>query len=1079
MSPAPALYQEILKIASATDPTYRDQVLSLFAVMERLMVDATKQEQIAFSTLFARMCYVGHKYQFRQETLQVMHTFRRQASKIRLGREARSKDVKLGVKALSEMVLVLYKSALLPDLLAYFPADDEWQFQPPDVWDFKSVAQVVALRDEPDHRRLVVIDEESPTEEKYVFYDLPDRNENFKPSVQLLQRVFGFPVTLNLLEVDIDRNGDYRPKAFVIEPDYLIDISAIADCFKETGPEPLSFLVKKFLPNEINPAKHVGNVANFFLDRLLNEPDARFPDLFRETFRQWPLVYAPLTDAEVREVSQRTQKHFVTLQAMANGGLLKENIDPAHSVLEPAFFSRQYGIQGRLDLFYHTEDSSAIVELKSGAVFKPNKYGINRSHFAQTLLYDLLIRSVFGRHTDPAKYILYSGQPEKPLCFAPTIESEQWEAIQVRNQMVAIERLLADIKPGQEDVPLLTRLSPAAFKGKGFLERDMVKFQEKYQALSAVERKYFHSFTGFIAREQWLAKSGEHGNEQTSGHASLWRHDIEEKRTSFNILSHLKLAENHADRPDPYIVFNRTEASETLCNFRTGDIAILYPAEAQDDTLLHHQVIKCTITSIDDKQVRLQLRFRQFNLQPFATDALWNLEPDMIETSFSAMYRSLFDNPRPDPAIPAVHRPLVELPIVPGMTDEQQQLLGKMYNAPGYFLLWGPPGTGKTSVMIREFSRAVLEQSDDNLLLLAYTNRAVDEICEALDSIGGDIRSKYLRIGSQHATAAHFSEQLLSRKTADAGTRAALIEVLSGHRIFVSTVASFSQNENLLKIKRFQRLVIDEASQILEPQLTGLLYKFGQFILVGDHRQLPAVTAQRPEWSRVDDPELNALGLSDLRESYFERLYRRCEKDNLHEHFGRLSAQGRMNSEIMEFPNQYFYGGFLRAMYPESDHLGIPSVQFIATPPAPELSLNKKTNKAEAERAVELVLFFKKIWEQEGRQWHPLKTLGIITPWRAQIAQLRDSLQTAGINPNEITIDTVERYQGGARDIIIISCCVNSPYQLEALVNLSSEGVDRKLNVALTRARKYLIMLGDENLLGMDERYKAFISSYK
>jgi DNA replication ATP-dependent helicase Dna2 len=1078
MSPAPTLYQEILKIAAAHDPDYRDQVLSLAALMERLLVEATRQEQIAFSTLFARMCYVGHKYQFRTDTLQLVHTFRRISARIRKGREAREKDVKLGIKALAETVLVLYQTAMLPDLLAYFPGDDEWTFQPPDIWDFKAVAQVVALRDEPLQHRLVVIDEESPTEEKYVLYDLSDRNENFKPSIQLLQRVFGFPVTLNLLEVDIDRNGHYRPKAFVIEPDYLIDISAIADCFKETGPEPLSYLVKKFLPNETNPAKHVGNVANFFLDRLLNEPDARFPDLFRETFRQWPLIYAPMSDPEVREVSQRSQKHFVTLQAMANGGLLKENIDPAQCVLEPAFFSRQYGIQGRLDLFYHTDERSAIVELKSGAVFRPNKYGITRSHFAQTLLYDLLVRSVFGRQTDPAKYILYSGQPEKPLCFAPTIESEQWEAIQVRNQLVAIERLLTDIRPGQENVQLLSRLSSAAFKGKGFLERDMIKFEEKYHTLAPVDKKYFHAFVGFIAREQWLAKSGEHGNEQTSGHAALWRNDIAEKRAAFNILSHLKIAENCADKPDPYIVFERTIDTEILSNFRTGDIAALYPAEAEDDSLLHHQVIKCTITEITDRQVRLQLRFRQFNLQPFATDALWNLEPDMLEMSFASMYRSLFDNPKPAPKIPTLRRIPVTLPNVPGMTDEQQELLGKMFNATGYFLLWGPPGTGKTSVMLREFARAVLEQSSDNLLLLAYTNRAVDEICEALDSIGGDIRSKYLRIGSQHATAAHFSEQLLSRKTSNAGTRAALIEVLDGHRIFVSTVSSFSQNENLLKIKQFQRLVIDEASQILEPQLVGLLHKFGQFILVGDHRQLPAVTAQRPEWTRVDDPDLNALGLFDLRESYFERLYRRCESDHLEEHFGRLSAQGRMCSEIMDFPNTHFYGGFLKAMYPEGDDRGISAVQFIPTPPPPGMPLNKKTNRTEADQAAQQVLFFKKLWEKEGREWHPLKTLGIITPWRAQIAQLRESLAAVGIPADQVTIDTVERYQGGARDIIIISCCVNSPYQLDSLVNLSGEGVDRKLNVALTRARKYLVMLGDENLLRLDDRYRAFIERY-
>jgi DNA replication ATP-dependent helicase Dna2 len=72
----------------------------------------------------------------------------------------------------------------------------------------------------------------------------------------------------------------------------------------------------------------------------------------------------------------------------------------------------------------------------------------------------------------------------------------------------------------------------------------------------------------------------------------------------------------------------------------------------------------------------------------------------------------------------------------------------------------------------------------------------------------------------------------------------------------------------------------------------------------------------------------------------------------------------------------------------------------------------------------------------------------------------------------------VERYQGGARDVIIVSTCANSEWQLASLVSLSTEGVDRKLNVALTRAREHLIMLGNPDVLGKDERYRAFMDLY-
>ena len=82
------------------------------------------------------------------------------------------------------------------------------------------------------------------------------------------------------------------------------------------------------------------------------------------------------------------------------------------------------------------------------------------------------------------------------------------------------------------------------------------------------------------------------------------------------------------------------------------------------------------------------------------------------------------------------------------------------------------------------------------------------------------------------------------------------------------------------------------------------------------------------------------------------------------------------------------------------------------------------------------------------------------------------------ISLDHLTIDTVERYQGGARDIIIISLCTNKVSQMDALVSLSEEGVDRKLNVALTRARKHLVILGNPHILNINSIYASLIEQY-
>jgi len=1113
---APLLYRELLRISGHPDWMPREQVLALALLLERLFTEATKQEQLAFSTLFARISYAGHLYNMQPGTLQLIHAFRHTAKRVRSGYVARKREVQLGIRAVAEALLVLSQAAIPLEVIEQWGDLELEAEQQRAELGFANVVRVVAVRDQPAENCLLAFEEDNPAQIIRVRYGLPERNENFDPTIQVIRRVFGFPVTLNLLEVNIAANGDYQPRAIVVEPDYLMDVSAIAECFKDTGAEPYAYLVRKFLPQENTEPILLGNIANFFLDRLLNEPDVPWKSLFQETFQLYPFTYAPMSDAEVRGVSGKAQKHFVNLKSMAmpGGGLSKQGIEPENCILEPTFFSERYGIQGRLDLFYKTEEKAAIVELKSGTPFKPNSYGIQRSHFTQTLLYDLLVRSVFGQQTDPAKYILYSGADVNHLRFAPTVAPEQWEALQLRNQLVAIERLLANIRPGMTTVLVLQKLRHGTVKG--FLERDFIRFEGVYNALSLLEKKYFNAFVGFVAREHWLAKVGEENSENLNGHAALWRGSFQDKQQGFCILSHLEIVENRADQPEPTIIFRKTDQTNTLANFRVGDIAVLYPALEETDTVLDHQVIKCTITALGKELLTVQLRFRQFNLKPFLTEGLWQLEPDMMDMGFAGMYRGLLEwagaAPEKRSQLMALQpsRPAREATPVgeeiqvweKGLTGEQAALLRKIIGSQDYFLLWGPPGTGKTSMMLRALADWVLRETTDNLLLLAYTNRAVDEICAALDTLGGDIREKYLRIGSKHATAERFRGQLLHTNIKDSLTRADLKNVLQNRRIFVSTVASFSQNDGLLKIKKFQRLVVDEASQILEPQLVGLLTRFQHFVLVGDHRQLPAITVQRPELSRVEDADLHDIGLTDLRDSYFERLYRRGEQQNWHWAFGRLSHQGRMHTDIMDFPNQHFYSAFLQTLPigvdGASGQVQIASldyrlaanftefekklsgrrVSFLASS-GEAAAPGQKTSRGEAEQAAQLVLFFKNLYATNELPWHSAQTLGIITPWRAQIAQLRASLAAIGLDPDEITIDTVERYQGGARDIILISTCVHSESQLGSLVSLSAEGVDRKLNVALTRARQHVVVIGNAEILSTDERYRAFIEAYR
>ena len=192
---AALLYRELVKIAAHPNWEPREKVLALAILLERLFVEATKREQLAFSTLFARISYAGHLFRMQADTLQVIHHFRRIATRLRTsGQAASEREVRLGIKSVAETVLIFCQSAIPAEVLELLPKAGEWSFTAPGIWDYKARARVVAVRDEPEQDYFLAYDEENPGVPVQVRYNIPERNENFKPTIRLLRTVFGFPV---------------------------------------------------------------------------------------------------------------------------------------------------------------------------------------------------------------------------------------------------------------------------------------------------------------------------------------------------------------------------------------------------------------------------------------------------------------------------------------------------------------------------------------------------------------------------------------------------------------------------------------------------------------------------------------------------------------------------------------------------------------------------------------------------------------------------------------------------------------------------------------------------------------------
>ena len=613
------------------------------------------------------------------------------------------------------------------------------------------------------------------------------------------------------------------------------------------------------------------------------------------------------------------------------------------------------------------------------------------------------------------------------------------------------------------------------------------------EQLTPLERTYFYTLYNFITKELYTSKSGDVNCESRTGASALWLSTLDEKRDAGEILYDLTIVENHASQAHKaFIILSIPQYEETfLPNFRNGDVVVLYERNNGMDNVTNKMVFKGNIESITDNELRIRLRAAQQNPLVFPENSRYAVEHDTMDTTFRSMYLGLSSfmdaNPERRELLLGQRPPRFDMAYedrIARTTDDFERVALKAEAACDYFLLVGPPGTGKTSRALRRMVEHFYACPSTQVLLLAYTNRAVDEICRSLSAILPQV--DYIRVGSELSCDARFRKHLLENVLAECNNRREVNIRMADCRIYVGTVASIASKPELFKLKHFDVAIVDEATQILEPQLLGILcarFKdgrngIGKFILIGDHKQLPAVVLQSNEQSEVHDEGLRRIGLYNLKDSLFERLYRFHLQEEHCRAVDMLCRQGRMHPGVASFPNREFYAGKLEA-------LGLPHqlenvdapVRFIPSERDTE-SVSGKTNRNEARIVAQLAADVYHLYKET---FEVNRTLGVITPYRSQIALIRKEIQALGISAlNEISVDTVERYQGSERDVIIYSFCVNYLYQLKFLPNLTEENgvwIDRKLNVALTRARRQLYITGVPDILNHNLIYRRLIQA--
>ena len=440
----------------------------------------------------------------------------------------------------------------------------------------------------------------------------------------------------------------------------------------------------------------------------------------------------------------------------------------------------------------------------------------------------------------------------------------------------------------------------------------------------------------------------------------------------------------------------------------------------------------------------------------------------------------------------------------PWLNSTQETAVNKVLCARDVAIVHGPPGTGKTTTLVEAIYETL--HREPQVLVCAQSNTAVDWISEKLVDRGVNvlrignptrvndkmlsftyerrfenhplypelwsIRKNLRELGSRARRGSYDEREGVRSRMSRLRDRATALEIqinaelFDGAHVIASTLVS--SNHRLLNGRRFGTLFIDEAAQALEAACWIAIRKADRVVLAGDHCQLPP-TIKCYEAAR-----------GGLERTLMERVV-----SNKPAVVSLLKVQYRMHEEIMKFPSQWFYNGELEAAS-EVRYRGIldwdTPIHWIDTS---EMDFKEefvgetfgRINKAEADLLLsELKIYINRIGG--NRILEEKIDIGIISPYKAQVQYLRSKIKAdASLKPYRslFTVNTVDGFQGQERDVIFISLVrTNEEGQIGFLNDL------RRMNVAITRARMKLVILGEAETLkhhGFYRRLLEFIQN--
>lgn len=615
------------------------------------------------------------------------------------------------------------------------------------------------------------------------------------------------------------------------------------------------------------------------------------------------------------------------------------------------------------------------------------------------------------------------------------------------------------------------------------------------QQLALLRKEYEHE------KEEFRRETELHGIARKVKRGEAW-YPIDIQRSFYNSLDRLAIEVTHTPPPAPN--GDDTTPDEEPCLFEYGRPVCFF--EEIEDGHLRYLNFTATVNYVDGSRMVIVMPDEK------ALAALQAMEKPGVQLNFDeTTYQLMFDALQR--TIAAKNGRLAELrdifhgtapvkwgstpttPInLPWLNTSQQEAVREVLRAKDVLVVHGPPGTGKTTTLVEAIDEVLRREAQ--IMVCAQSNTAVDWISQQLANRGIQV----LRIGNptrvtdemlaytyERRFEAHpdypqlwqirrTMHQLRSQprkgrgdnyhqKMARLRERADELEIrirqalFDGCRVVACTLAG-SANQALMG-QRFHTLFIDEAAQALEAACWIALQKAHRVILAGDHQQLPPT---------VKCQEAMRQGLGRTLMEHI--VTRHPEAVHL------LTTQYRMNEELMRFSSEWFYEGKLEAA-PEVRNRSLLSLMdapltWVESPDGKEEIWN--TSLVNKEEAALTMHALRQYCHTVGidRIREERVDFGVIAPYRAQMYYLRHLIKrdvTLKQLRRQITINTVDAFQGQERDVMCVSMVrANDNGQIGFLTDL------RRMNVAITRARMKLIIIGNSATLS---RHKFYRTLYK